>query len=249
VNDPAFLDTPELEGIAAYIVPLDIIGTDPERLLANNEEVQQAGATSFFGYPRPPARDRTAGRRTAPPLRGGPRDRATSHRRSTACGRRSVPAQRLGTERVGAAEAVRRKRHLARARASTPAVSTMPATSSWATTPISRAPTTREARLALRRRPVPGRERHNPMVSPYVNLRRRATRSAGPAREQILDRLYANVLLAWNIFFPPPLTHGQMEDRKIFNTQDVRAGQRGPRVQRRAERRRAARDHRVLKTL
>jgi mono/diheme cytochrome c family protein len=51
VNDSAFLDTPALEGIAAYIVPKDVIGTDPARVDTNNEAVQQYGTTSFLNYP------------------------------------------------------------------------------------------------------------------------------------------------------------------------------------------------------
>ena len=74
--------------IAAYIVPLDIIGTDPERLLANNEAVQEAGRDSFFGYPPTkdtaqdcgPQNGSTCARRAA--------SSAISRRRSTASGRR-----------------------------------------------------------------------------------------------------------------------------------------------------------------
>ncbi|MDR3417054.1 MAG: hypothetical protein P4L83_12785 [Nevskia sp.] len=51
VNNPAYLDTPALEGIAAYIVPKNIIGTDPVRVDTNNQAVQQYGTTSFLNYP------------------------------------------------------------------------------------------------------------------------------------------------------------------------------------------------------
>ena len=70
VHDPAFLDTPELEGIAAYIVPLDIIGTDPERLIANNDAVQEAGRDSFFGYPPTKDTAQDCGPQNGPALRG-----------------------------------------------------------------------------------------------------------------------------------------------------------------------------------
>ena len=70
VNDPTFLDRRELEGIASYIVPLDIIGTDPERVFTNNEEVQQAGATSFFGYPQTAGTDQDCGPQNRAALRG-----------------------------------------------------------------------------------------------------------------------------------------------------------------------------------
>ncbi len=50
-NDPAYLASPQLEGMAGYITPIDIIDTDPVRLEVNNEAMQQAGAENFFGYP------------------------------------------------------------------------------------------------------------------------------------------------------------------------------------------------------
>ncbi len=39
-----------------------------------------------------------------------------------------------------------------------------------------------------------------------------------PLAQQVLNPLYSNLILAWNILFPPLLTNAQMEDRKIFNT-------------------------------
>ena len=58
----------------------------------------------------------------------------------------------------------------------------------------------------------------NPSVSPYVNCTPSSADQQDPLAEQILAGLYSNLLLAWNIFFPPPLMPAQMEDRKIFNT-------------------------------
>lgn len=51
VNDPNFLADPALEGMASYIVPKDIIGTDPDRVDVNGDAVQNAGSLSYFGYP------------------------------------------------------------------------------------------------------------------------------------------------------------------------------------------------------
>lgn len=51
VNNPNYLATPELEGMASYIVPLRIIGTDDRRALTNTEGMQVTGAQNFFGYP------------------------------------------------------------------------------------------------------------------------------------------------------------------------------------------------------
>ena len=54
------------------------------------------------------------------------------------------------------------------------------------------------------------------MVSPYVNCDPDDDYQ-DPLAQQIYDGIYSNLLLAWNILFPPILTNGQMEDRKNFN--------------------------------
>ncbi len=51
--DPDFLDQPELEGIAAYIAPLEVIGTDPARALSLNEGLKQTLSYSWWGYGTP----------------------------------------------------------------------------------------------------------------------------------------------------------------------------------------------------
>lgn len=50
VNDPAFLDSPLLDGVASYITPIDIIGTDTARLDGNSERVQQYSRDNWFAY-------------------------------------------------------------------------------------------------------------------------------------------------------------------------------------------------------
>ncbi|HKY93517.1 MAG TPA: hypothetical protein VJM11_20865 [Nevskiaceae bacterium] len=50
VHDPAYLDTPALEGIAAYIAPIDIINTDRRRLDGNSQVVANASRTNWFAY-------------------------------------------------------------------------------------------------------------------------------------------------------------------------------------------------------
>lgn len=50
VNDPAYLDTPLLEGIAAHVVPLEVIGTDDKRLLGNSQTVANASLSNWFAY-------------------------------------------------------------------------------------------------------------------------------------------------------------------------------------------------------
>ncbi|MFC4765643.1 c-type cytochrome [Dyella koreensis] len=50
VNDPAFLATPALAGMAGNVTPIDIINTDPARLNANTQAVRGQFQNSFFGY-------------------------------------------------------------------------------------------------------------------------------------------------------------------------------------------------------
>lgn len=51
VNDPNYLADPSMEGVAAYVTPINIIKTDAKRLDAINNGVQEAGSQHFFGYP------------------------------------------------------------------------------------------------------------------------------------------------------------------------------------------------------
>ena len=57
----------------------------------------------------------------------------------------------------------------------------------------------------------------NPMTSPYLSCNPDDAYE-DPLSAQIYDGLYVNLLLAWNIFFPPILTTQQMEDRKNYKT-------------------------------
>ncbi len=51
VNDDRYLEDPALEGVAAYLVPLDIIETDPARALSISETVREAFSSTWWGYP------------------------------------------------------------------------------------------------------------------------------------------------------------------------------------------------------
>lgn len=77
VNDPAFLETPLLEGIAAHVTAKEIIGTDTARLDGETDEVAAASRTNWFSYrDRPACAIQPAAQRThpmgylAPPLYG-----------------------------------------------------------------------------------------------------------------------------------------------------------------------------------
>lgn len=57
VNDPNFLTSPTLEGVAAYITPIDIINTDTRRLEGNSEAVAEYSRTNWFAYADGPYND------------------------------------------------------------------------------------------------------------------------------------------------------------------------------------------------
>ena len=50
VNDPNFLASPQFEGMAANVTPIEIIDTDDARLLANDGAIETQFENSFFGY-------------------------------------------------------------------------------------------------------------------------------------------------------------------------------------------------------
>ncbi len=50
VNDPAYLDDPVLEGIAAHVVPIEVINTDDKRLIGNSQTVADASTSNWFAY-------------------------------------------------------------------------------------------------------------------------------------------------------------------------------------------------------
>ena len=221
VHDPEFLDTPELEGIAAYIVPLDIIGSDPERLLANNEAVQQAGTNSFFGYPPTIGTDQDCGPQNREDLRG---DRELGYLAPPLYGVwATAPYLHNGSvpnlwELLEPADRVRIWRRVSKPAPTLPFPNTFGNVIMGYDTDLERA--FDPVKVGWRYEEIACRVENilNPSVSPYVNCNPSEEDQEDPLAEQIYGMLYSNVLLAWNIFFPPPLTPLQMEDRKIFNT-------------------------------
>src|SRR5690606_32337078 len=70
VNDPSYLADPTLEGVASYIVPHAVIGTDRRRADTNNEAVNQYGTTSFLGYPETVGTENDCGPQNRAEIRG-----------------------------------------------------------------------------------------------------------------------------------------------------------------------------------
>ena len=76
VNDPAFLADPSLDGVASYIVPNEIIGTDSARVDTNNEAVNEYATTSFLAYPETVGTDQDCSAQNRPAASG---DRAPGY--------------------------------------------------------------------------------------------------------------------------------------------------------------------------
>jgi hypothetical protein len=216
VDDPAFLATPELEGMASYIVPMDVIGTDPVRMQTNNEAVQIAGANNFFGYPPTAGTENDCGPQNradlrgerelgylAPPLYGVWATAPYLHNgsvpnvwevlkpadRKPLWRRKSKPARWDQTGRV----IMGFDTDLARAYDATKL--------GWKYDVIA----------------CQNPSLLNPFPSPYVQCDP-DDGYLDPLYQQILTGLYSNLILAWNILFPPTITDAQIEQRKIYNT-------------------------------
>jgi endo-cleaving rubber dioxygenase len=63
-------------------------------------------------------------------------------------------------------------------------------------------------------------------VTPYLDCDP-SDPDATPALQQLLDGLYGNVALSWNLLNFPILTDQQIEDRKIYNTLMYSQGNQG----------------------
>ena len=73
VHDPSFLADPALEGIAGYLTPREIIGTDPVRLDSMDEDTTRAYSRTFSTYPETRGTPQDCGPRTLPELSQGRR--------------------------------------------------------------------------------------------------------------------------------------------------------------------------------
>lgn len=70
VHNSEYLETPALEGVASYVVPKAIIGTDPARVDTHNEAVSQGLSNTFIGYPSTHGTDEDCGAQTRASSRG-----------------------------------------------------------------------------------------------------------------------------------------------------------------------------------
>lgn len=214
VNNRDYLDTPELEGMAGYIVPLDIVGTDTARVLTNNEGMQKAGSKNFFGYPAtkgtnddcgPQNQKRLRGNREigylAPPLYGTWASAPYLHNGS-------VPNlwELLKPE----------ERNPIWRRVSTPRPSTVPEeTVMGFDTDIHRA--FDQEKLGWKYDVLSCNQRYQPSVMPGLNCSSNDP-EATPFFQRTLNYISSNIVAAWNILYPPIVNTSAIENRKIYNT-------------------------------
>jgi hypothetical protein len=225
VNDAAFLATPALAGMASYIVPLDIIGTDPARVLTNNQAVQVAGATNFFGYPPTAGTSQDCGPQNRADLRG---NRELGYLAPPLYGVwATAPYFHNGSvPNVWEVLKPSDRKPLWR-RVSKPARSDQAGRVIMGfDTDLNRAFDSQK--MGWRYDVIACRWRGplNPSVSPYINCDPN-NEFVDPLAQMILAQVFSNLILTWNILFPPTFTNQQREDRKIYNTHMFAQGNEG----------------------
>lgn len=213
-NDPAWLARPELEGVASYITPMDVIGTDPVRMETNNEAVQVAGAKNFFGYPETSGTEQDCGPQNREDLRG---DRELGYLAPPLHGVwATAPYLHNGSvpnvwEILKPAE--RKNIWL---RLSTPPRPDQAGDVVMGYDTSLSAYDTERVGWYYQEIACESKGLGQPDVSPYIDCVPGSDND--PLLQLLLGTLYSNFIGVWNILYPPILTQEQMEERKIYNT-------------------------------
>jgi hypothetical protein len=209
VNDPAYLDTPAMEGIASYVVPIEVIGTDPVRMDTYNEGTNEYLSRTYVAYPETQGTEQDCRVQNLNELRG---DRPLGYAAPPLYGvwatapyfhNGSVPNvwQVLKPE---AREPIwRRVSKPARAGQEGKVIMGY------------------DTRLSAYDQENVGWQ-YDALACgtgtvPYLECDP-SDPNADPVLQLILGQVYSNVILAWNLTSLPPLTNEQIENRKIYNT-------------------------------
>ncbi|AUM12592.1 rubber dioxygenase RoxB [Ketobacter alkanivorans] len=222
VNNTDYLENPMLEGMAGYIVPLDIIDTDKRRVLTNTEGMQVTGADNFFGYPATKGTDNDCGPQNQKRLRG---DREVGYLAQPLYGVwASAPYFHNGSvPNVWEVLKPQDRKPIWR-RVSAPVPEGVEGTAVMGfDTSLQRAFDAEKLgwkydEIACVNLP--------PMVKPGFNC---STRNINitPWPQRLLEWLYGSITGAWNVDFPPIVTTENMENRKIYNTHMYSQGNEG----------------------
>lgn len=222
VNDPAFLASPQLEGMASYIVPLRIIGTDKRRVKTNTEGMLTTGASNFFGYPETQYTDNDCGPQNQRRLRG---DREDGYLAQPLYGVwASAPYFHNGSV-PNVWEVLKpsdRKSIWRRVSAPHPGNSEGNIVMGYDTN-LQRA--FDPQKLGWRYETI-GCETLPPTVVPGISCLKRDINQR-PFFQLFLEALFSGLTGAWNLGFPPILTTSDMENRKIYNTHLYSHGNQG----------------------
>jgi mono/diheme cytochrome c family protein len=219
VNDPAYLDTPALEGVAAYISPKTVIGTDPARVDTYNEGTMQALSNTYVGYPETQGTDQDCGVQNRQALRGS---RQLGYLAPPLYGVwATAPYFHNGSvPNVWEVLKASDRKPIWR-RTSKPARADQQGTVVMGyDTNLQRAYDAQK--LGWQYEPLACGTGSLPYLEcdPSDPL-------ANPAVQTALAQVYRNVLMAWNVSGPPILTQQQIEDRKIYNTHMYSQGNQG----------------------
>jgi hypothetical protein len=214
VNDPNFLATPALEGMASYITPHRIIQTDKVREETNNEAVQVAGANNFFGYPPTAGTPNDCGPQNRADLRGS-RERGYLAPPLYGVWATAPYLHNGSVANVWELLKPQDRKPLWKRKSKAPRWDqTFTAVMGYDTSMAAYD----TAKLGWKYDTITCQNPSilNPFPSPY----RRCNPDDDLLLEwydEILTALYSNVILAWNVLFPPTITKSDIEDRKIMN--------------------------------
>ncbi len=222
VNDPDFLATPELEGMAGYVVPLRIIGTDKRRALTNTEGMLTTGASNFFGYPETKGTENDCGPQPQKRLRG---DREIGYLAQPLYGVwASAPYFHNGSvPNVWEVLKPQDRKPIWR-RVSAPRLEGAEGNVVMGfDTDLERAYD--KDKMGWKYDEIPC-VNLPPMVKPGFNC---STKNiyVTPWPQKLLEGLYGNLTGAWNLDFPYIRTIENMENRKIYNTHMYSLGNEG----------------------
>ncbi|MBD2858890.1 hypothetical protein IB286_07675 [Spongiibacter sp. KMU-158] len=215
VNNEDYLSDPRLEGMAGYIVPLEIIGTDERRVLTNTEGMQQAGADNFFGYP--PTKGAPQGFDCGPQgqerIRG---DREIGYLAQPLYGVwASAPYLHNGSVPTVWEILKPQDRHPIWRRKSAPAPAGSASTVVMGfDTNLQRAYDSQKMGWKYDKIQC---NAYPPMVTPFYNCDPFNIDNT-PYPQQMKNIAYGNMTGAWNIDYPPIVTNEHMENRKIYNS-------------------------------
>ncbi len=222
VNDPAYLATPDLEGMAAYNVPMSIIGTDKDRVNTNTEAMQVAGSKNFFGYVATKGTENDCGPQGQKRLRGS---REKGYLAQPLYGIWATAPYFHNGSVPNLWEVLKpsdRKPIWKRVSAPAPANVEGSAIMGFDT----------DVARAFDKEKVGWNydtiacEKYFPMVIPGVSCSV-DDETATPLRQRLLNRLFSSVTGAWNLLYPPIVNDKQIENRKIYNTHLYSQGNEG----------------------